>query len=79
LLDPALQGVPHLFVIPGAKPSGADEDGAGARLIERFFQPFLPRLAGDEVPFVEPDFDPGLVRQAHGERFDSRFVFAVVR
>jgi len=75
--DPVLQSGAHLFVLPGTKTGGAYEDGAGAALVQRLLQSFLPGLTRDEVPLVEEWLDP-CFDELVGERLHHRFVGGAV-
>ena len=64
--------------MPGADAGRADEDRDGGALSERLLQRLLPRLAGDEVPFVEEGVQAGFFAQTARQDLDRRFVGAVV-
>ncbi len=64
---------PHLLVLPRPEPPGSEEDGDGAAVFEGLFQALLPRLAGDQVPFVKKGLEPGVAKLA-GQRLDRRLV-----
>ena len=54
----AIDGPPHLLVLPGAEAAGADEHGAGGAVGQRGLDGRLPGVAGDQVPLVKPGLDP---------------------
>jgi hypothetical protein len=71
----------HLGMMPRAKrvavgKARTDKNGAAIARQDRVFQRSLPRLARDEIPFVEPWLDVGLPSQALGNSFNQRFVRA---
>jgi len=72
------EGGAHFFIFPGGDVMRANEDGDGLAVIEGVFEGFLPGLAGDEVPFVEPAFEVVFPLQGSGNRLDGGFVLAVV-
>jgi len=76
IVDARLQRGPHLLVLPGTELL-AEEHRAGTALIEGLLQRFLPRLAGDEVPFVEERLEI-LSLKLPGEVFHGRLVGAGV-
>ena len=69
---------PHLLVLPGAQPAGADEHGAGGAVGQRPLHGRLALLARDQVPLVEPGLDPRAL-EPDGQILDRRLVGAVVR
>src|SRR5258705_9438437 len=69
---------PHLFILPGADTAGTDEDGASFRFGQRLFNCWLPWLARNQMPFVQPGLYPFL-REPAGQFLDRRFIPAAMR
>ena len=54
----------HLLVLPGAKAAGTHKDGASFRFGQGLFNGWLPGIARNQVPFVQPSLDAFLCESA---------------
>src|SRR5262249_32071255 len=53
----------HLLVLPGTKAAGTHKDGTNFRFFECLFNGWLPGIAGNKMPLVQPSLYP-LLREA---------------
>jgi hypothetical protein len=57
IADTLIDRRPHLLVLPGAKTAGTNKDGASFRFRQGVFNRWLPGIAWNQVPFVQPSLD----------------------
>ena len=63
----------HLLVLPGAKATGTHKNGASFRFGQGLFDVWLPGIAWNQVPFVQPSLDTFL-RKSASQLLHSRFI-----
>src|SRR5580700_819832 len=54
----------HFLVLPGAKAAGTHKDGASFRFDQSLFNGWLPGIARNHMPFVQPCLDAFLRESA---------------
>jgi hypothetical protein len=54
IADALIDGCTHLLVLPGAKAAGTHKDGATFRFGRGLLDVWLPAIAWNQVPFVQP-------------------------
>jgi hypothetical protein len=62
IVDAPIDGRTHLLVLPGAKATGTHKDGASFRFGQGLFDGWLPGIARNQVPFIQPSPRPRIVR-----------------
>jgi hypothetical protein len=78
IADALIDGRPHLLVLPGAKAAGTHKDGASFRFGQSLFDVWLPGIARNQVPFVQPSLDTFL-REPASQLLNGRFIGTAMR
>jgi hypothetical protein len=72
-----IYGGSHLFMLPTPQATRSDEHRAASAVFQSDFQGRLPRVTGDQIPFVKPRLQSFRLESPR-EFFDQRLVSAVV-
>ncbi len=73
IADTLIDGRTNLFILPGAKTAGTHKNGASFRFGQGRFDGWLPGIARNQVPFVQPSLD-AFLRESASQLFNGRFI-----
>src|SRR5262249_40968924 len=78
IADAPIDGRTHFLVLPGAKAAGTHKDGASLRVGQGLFKGWLPGIARNQIPFIQPSLD-SFLREPASQLFNGRFIRTAMR
>ncbi|HME09634.1 MAG TPA: hypothetical protein VKG25_21425 [Bryobacteraceae bacterium] len=78
IADALIDGRTHLLVLPGAEAAGTYKDGASFRFRQGLFDVWLPGIARNQMPFVQPSLD-AFLRESASQLLNGRFIGTAMR